>query len=60
MWVYTCCLLLVSTYLYRYVLCLFVPLLFVFGVLSTIQKGRKLHNLAGPDLWLWAGRFTQE
>lgn len=52
MWVYTCCLLLVSTYLYRYVLCFyffFVLLLFVFGVLSTIQRGRKLHASASPN-----------
>lgn len=42
MWVYTCCLLLVSTYLYRYVLCFIfflTYLLFVSGVISTIQRG---------------------
>lgn len=44
MWVYTCCLLLVSTYLYRYVLCFY----FIFDLLLFVL-GSARHHPEGKD-----------
>lgn len=49
MWVYTYCLLLVSTYLYRHVLCFFISFLFcccLYWELSAPSRGER--NLAAP------------